>query len=95
MSMEKKVGGGGQMIALLLRMFNDSLHEIRGKVIGMYTFLIGVIWCFGCLPLSHSLAFRSCWVQHYGLFLWPMQWYNHMKWWRPGELSVMFMVFHS
>jgi hypothetical protein len=21
-------------------------------------------------------------------------WYNHIKWWRPGELSVIFMVFH-
>ena len=23
-----------------------------------------------------------------------VQWYNHIKWWRPGELSVIFMVFH-
>ncbi len=23
-----------------------------------------------------------------------MKWYNHIKWWRPGELSVIFMVFH-
>ena len=57
-------------VSALSRVFNDSSHDIRGNVIGLYILLIGLISWPGSLPLQdlpfsipHYWALR-CWHIH-------------------------------